>query len=104
MVAVVDRHRIGAAGPRFVLVAQAHAEVTDDDVGGIAEAEFVILERDAVARDGLAGDGEAMRSDAKIRFQLDRARDLEDDGTWAWWTGRLVGPRTGSPGMGPGPE
>ncbi len=84
MVAVVYRDGIGTAGMRFVLVAQTHADVADYDVGGFAEAQFVILERDAVARGGLPGDGEAFGLDSELRFELDRARDLDDDGAWAF--------------------
>ncbi len=84
MVAVAYRHGIGAAGPRFVFVAQAHADVADYDVGGFADAEFVILDRDAVARGGLPGDGEPFVSDSDLRFELDSARDLEDYGARAF--------------------
>ncbi len=84
IVAIIYRDGIGAAGTRFVFIAQAHADVADYDVGGFAEAQFVILERDAVARGGLPGDGEAFGLDSKVRFELDSARDLEDDGAWAF--------------------
>ena len=71
IVAIIYRDSIGAAGPRLILIAQAHADVANYDVGGFAEAELVILERDTVARGGLAGDGEAIGLDSNVRFELD---------------------------------
>ena len=76
IVAIIYRNRIGAAGTRFVFVAQAHADVADYCFGTFAEAEFVILERDAVARGGLARDGELTRRDCN-RARYDAA-DIKD--------------------------
>ncbi len=73
IVAIIYRDSIGTAGPRFVFVTKAHADVADYDIGGFAEAQFVIFERDAVARGGLPGDGEPFGLDSNLRFELDSA-------------------------------
>ena len=87
IVAIIYRDGIGAAGPRFVFVAKANADVADYDIGRFAEAQCVILERDAVAGGGLSGDGEPFGLDFNFRFQFDSARYLEDNGAWPF--GRL---------------
>ncbi len=97
LVAIVYRDGIGTARPRFVLIAEAHTDVADDDVRGVADAEFLNLERYAVARSGLPGDGETGVGNVERRFKLDGARDLKDDRAWAF--GR-VDPFTKRPGAG----
>ncbi len=53
-------------------------------MNAFAEAKFVILERNAVAGGGLAGDGEACGLDSKAGFEFDSSAHFEDDGAWAF--------------------
>src|SRR5262249_15549622 len=69
----------------FFLVAReslAHAQITDDDVVGVGEAEGLAaaFEADAVARRGLAGGGQGRFTNLERAFQLDAAADAAGGG------------------------
>src|SRR5262249_4286350 len=82
--AVVEDDVIAAAGAAAVLrdaglVAEADADVADDDVVRLETAEGVVLQADAVARRRLPGDRQVRVVNDQLRLQRDDAADAEDD-------------------------
>src|SRR5262249_51456837 len=79
---VVEDDVIAPPGPAPVLgdaglVADADAEVADDDVVGLKTAECVVPDADAVARCGLPRDREVRVTDDQLRLQRDDPADAE---------------------------
>jgi hypothetical protein len=66
----------------FTSVAQATPNMTHNNVI-CRNTQLRIFQAYAVAGRGLTGNGEAVGSDSELRFELDRARDIKDDGAWA---------------------
>ena len=64
-----------------VLRAAAKTDVTDDDVVGVVD-QSLVGDADAVARRGLAGDGDVGRFDEDRHLQVNDAGDVEDDDAW----------------------
>src|SRR4051812_14709445 len=76
-----DVARAGHVDRAFTLVAVdafSHTQVTNDDVVGSTERKRAVVQANALARRGLAGDGDVAGA-RDVRFELDHAADVEDD-------------------------
>jgi hypothetical protein len=76
VVAVIRRDDIRAVVD-FVLIAQAKSQVANDDVRRLVEMQVLILDRDPVARRGLARNGEMRPRKDDLRFPLNGAGEIE---------------------------
>ena len=63
-------------------IAQTETDIADNHVVGI-DPHGVVAQADAVARGGLAGDGQVSVLNAQIAQQFDRSRHVEDDDAFA---------------------